>query len=100
MKNVEHVSKIIQEIVSNKLGKNAKYEVVDLSTVSVETLVSKVSRAKLLIAMTGSEMIASLFLPKNSALVEMFPYGLGPDVSSFIQVRRRLCKFYSLHLYD
>ena len=87
MKNPEQVSKIVEEIVANKLGKNAKYEVVDLSTVSVESLVSKVSRAKLLIGMTGSEMIASLFLPKNSALVEIFPYGLGPDVSSFIQVQ-------------
>jgi hypothetical protein len=87
LKNQEEVSNLVQEIVSKKLGKNAKYEVVDPSTVSVESLLTKVSRAKLLIGMTGSEMIASLFLPpKNSAIVEMFPYGLGPDVSSFIQV--------------
>jgi len=94
LKNQEQVSEIVEEIVAKKLGKNAKYEVVDLSTVSFESLVSKLSYAKLLIGMTGSEMISALFLPKNSAVVELFPYGLGPDVSSFIQVQIGFCKFF------
>jgi capsular polysaccharide biosynthesis protein len=60
--------------------------VFDPSVESVDSLVAQASGAKLLIGLTGSSMIAALFMPKRSAVVELFPFGLGPDVSSFIQV--------------
>ena len=93
LKNGDQVAEMVRKISAKKLGSQVKVEVVDSSIDSVEQLLSKACRAKLMVGMTDSSMIASLFLPKNSAVLEMFPFGLGPDVSSFIQVTRKTSSF-------
>jgi hypothetical protein len=86
LRNGAEVAEIVRKISTKKLGSRVKVDVVELSVDSVEKLLSKSCRAKMLVGMTDSSMIAALFLPKHSGVVEMFPFGLGPDVSSFIQV--------------
>lgn len=83
--NFEDVSKSVRRLSSRVIGEDAVVEVFQFSKSSVEDLIVKASSAKLLVGLTETSMIASLFLPKESAIVEMFPFGLGPDVSPFIQ---------------
>ena len=86
LKNLGEVAGIVKKSASARFDEDAKVETFDLSVGGLETLLSKVMAAKMLVGMTSSNMIAALFLPKTSAVVELFPFGLGPDVSSFIQV--------------
>ena len=88
LKNVDQVTEIVKKVATKKIGKNVKVDVVDVSAISVEKLLSKISGAKLVVGMSESSMVTSIFLPKVSAVLELFPFGLGPDVSSFIQVRQ------------
>ncbi|XP_074602610.1 protein O-linked-mannose beta-1,4-N-acetylglucosaminyltransferase 2-like [Brevipalpus obovatus] len=47
---------------------------------SLLTVINKVICAQLLIGVHGSGLILSIFLPTGSHLIELFPYGIEPDL--------------------
>lgn len=58
---------------------NCTVDVVSIETAKLEDLIGRVSHADILIGMHGGSMALAVFLPPNSAVVELFPYAVPAD---------------------
>ncbi|XP_054713390.1 protein O-linked-mannose beta-1,4-N-acetylglucosaminyltransferase 2-like [Uloborus diversus] len=68
VKEIEHCSSL-------------KTNVVNLENFSIIEAIQMVLQSKLVVGMHGSLLIISLFLSPNSVVVELFPYGVSPNIS-------------------
>jgi len=76
----------IKNVSKKILGNSVKISVVSFEPKEIVPLVQKVSRAKLLVGLTEGSLSSALFLPKDSAVVEIFPHGLSQENTPFIRV--------------
>lgn len=53
--------------------------VVDVGRVPLPTVIELLLEAELLVAMHGSALVLSMFMRPDSAVLEMFPYGVNPS---------------------
>lgn len=72
--NSQELAKTIEANVSLKL-----YEA-NLEEFSVFEVIEKIMSSKIVIGMHGSLLILSLFLPPYSHIIELFPYGISPNI--------------------
>lgn len=52
---------------------------VSLEDQSFPSIVQVISGASILVSMHGAQLVASLFLPRGAAVVELFPYAVNPE---------------------
>ncbi|XP_064465561.1 protein O-linked-mannose beta-1,4-N-acetylglucosaminyltransferase 2-like [Ornithodoros turicata] len=53
--------------------------VLDINSEPMSYVIKLISRADMLTAMHGSALVLSMFLKPNSAVLELFPYGINPE---------------------
>ncbi|KAF8788262.1 Protein O-linked-mannose like protein [Argiope bruennichi] len=70
--------------------------VLSLDGSSVLEVIQEILKSCLVIAMHGSLLILSLFLEPYSIVIELFPYGIHPDIST---PYKTLCEFPELKLF-
>ncbi|CAL1278386.1 unnamed protein product [Larinioides sclopetarius] len=63
---------------------------------SVLDVIQEILRSRVIVAMHGSLLVLSLFLEPYSVVVELFPFGVHPDIST---PYKTLCKFSELKLF-
>lgn len=80
--NEEYVQNIILKMFKRELNSSVRILNVDLSINSSKEVVQAIAEANYLIGMHGSGMFLSLFLPENSVVIEMFPYGINKELVS------------------
>ena len=51
----------------------------DLEEDSIEHIIHTISKARILIGVHGAHLVTSLFLPPNTILVELFPFGIPSE---------------------
>lgn len=78
---------MVKNVTLKALGNSANVAVMSFDPKNIFTLIQKVSSAKILIGLTEGSLATALFLPKDSAVVEMFPHGLSQENTAFIQVK-------------
>ena len=63
-----------------EINTNLKSHEANLEEFSVFEVIEKIKSSKVVIGMHGSLLILSLFLPPYSHIIELFPYGISPDI--------------------
>ncbi|GBM84538.1 Protein O-linked-mannose beta-1,4-N-acetylglucosaminyltransferase 2 [Araneus ventricosus] len=63
---------------------------------SVLEVIQEILRSHVIVAMHGSLLILSLFLEPYSVVIELFPFGIHPDIST---AYKTLCEFSELKLF-
>ncbi|GIX75195.1 protein O-linked-mannose beta-1,4-N-acetylglucosaminyltransferase 2 [Caerostris darwini] len=95
----KHNRKILnQDEVLQVISKNSglKTFAIGLDSSSVLEVIEEILNSSLVIAMHGSLLILSLFLDHHSAVIELFPFGINPDIST---PYKSLCEQYGLNLF-
>jgi hypothetical protein len=98
LQNPDDVVNVVKNVSLKVFGHSAKVAVVPYEPKMIFSLIQKVSSAKVLIGLTEGSLATALFLPKDSAVVELFPHGLSQENTPFIQVKyQTLFLFSSSH---
>ncbi|GFQ66323.1 protein O-linked-mannose beta-1,4-N-acetylglucosaminyltransferase 2 [Trichonephila clavata] len=71
-------------------------DTVSLDTSSVLEVIQKIMDSNLVIGMHGSLLILSIFLKPHSIIIELFPYGINPNIST---PYKTLCELSDLKLF-
>ena len=64
---------------------------------SLESLIKLLSCTKLMLGMHGAGLVLAMFLPKNSNLIELFPYKIIP---SYYEPYKQLARIYDLNYFS
>lgn len=92
--NSDMVEKYIIEAYAKVHEKKVNILKMDLSVNGSKSLISKLQYTNLLVGMHGSAMVFSIFLPEGSKIIEVFPYGIQPNIVSPIKA---LCSLLNTH---
>ncbi|GIY52926.1 protein O-linked-mannose beta-1,4-N-acetylglucosaminyltransferase 2 [Caerostris extrusa] len=86
-------AEVLQVIYKNS---GLKTLAIGLDSSSVLEVIEEILNSSLVIAMHGSLLILSLFLDHHSAVIELFPFGINPDIST---PYKSLCEQSGLNLF-
>lgn len=84
--NINEVINIVKHVCEDVWHKkNINVVVLDLLSSNISHFINTLSQCNILVGMHGAEMIFSLFNKPNSAVIELFPFGIQPEIVSFIK---------------
>jgi len=84
-RKILNIAKVLEIVKDVKPGNIETWESLPVSQENSKELLIKCVNANAVIGVHGAEMIFPLLMPQNSLVIEIIPFGLHPDLISFLK---------------